>query len=81
MREDQAVQGCCILGCAPLSINLPCLSHHFDQTGALSFQSGIFSSFLSARAFALASLQWCFYSCLVSGNQMTVRFTKAEPSK
>lgn len=38
---DQVVQACCTLGAAPLSINLACLSHRFDQGGALFLQSGL----------------------------------------
>lgn len=44
---DQVVQGCSILSSAPLSINLPCLSYHFDQGGVLFLQPGLkfFSNF------------------------------------
>lgn len=34
---DRLVHGCSILSFAPLSINLPCLSHRFDRCGTLSF--------------------------------------------
>lgn len=33
---DRLVHGCTTLSFAPLSINRPCLSHHFDRGGAFS---------------------------------------------
>lgn len=38
---DRLVHGCSALSSAPLSINLPCLSHHFDRGGALFLHPGL----------------------------------------
>lgn len=85
---DRLVRGFSVLSSAPLSINLLCLSHHFDRGGALFLQSALnfFSNFkgLKTSLFWLSSSQPHYrhvFAVASVQELMTAKFIETKLSK